>query len=103
MYIEGRAHAVRPPLCSYRLKVCEPLAKQAAHKLLVGFVQSMELTGVEPVSALGSNTSLIHRFSLSDPQGGNRHLSPTVGFSSKVLANLMTRGIKPEHPLGLNP
>jgi hypothetical protein len=47
----------------------------------------MELTGVEPVSALGIGTSLIHRFSVSDPQRGNRPLSRTMGFSSKVLAN----------------
>ena len=41
----------------------------------------MELTGVEPVSALSINTPLIHRFSPSNPQGGNRHLSRTVGCS----------------------
>lgn len=36
----------------------------------------MELTGVEPVSASSSNIPFIHRLSLSDPQGGNRHLIP---------------------------
>ncbi len=48
----------------------------------------MELTGVEPVSALGISTSLIHRFSFSDPQSGNRPLSRTVGCSGEVLANV---------------
>jgi hypothetical protein len=51
----------------------------------------MELTGVEPVSALGINIPLIHRFSLSDPQGGNRHLSPTVGFFGEVLAGSLPK------------
>ena len=37
----------------------------------------MELTGVEPVSALSNNTPLIHRLSLSNPQGGSRSLSRT--------------------------
>lgn len=45
----------------------------------------MELTGVEPVSALGINTPLVHRFSLSNPQGGNRPLSRTMGFSGDFL------------------
>lgn len=30
----------------------------------------MELTGVEPVSALAIHRLLLHRFSLSDPQAG---------------------------------
>jgi hypothetical protein len=51
------------------------------HPILVEqFIELMELTGVEPVSALGINTPIIHRFSFSNPQSGNRHLSPTVGF-----------------------
>jgi len=37
----------------------------------------MELMGVEPMSKLGINPPLVHRFSLSDPQGGNRSLSRT--------------------------
>ena len=47
----------------------------------------MELTGVEPVSALVIITSLIHRFSFSRPRSGNRLLSQTVGCSGKVFAN----------------
>jgi hypothetical protein len=47
----------------------------------------MELTGVEPVSALDINIPFIHRFSLSNPLSGNRHLSPTVGFFSDFLAD----------------
>jgi hypothetical protein len=39
----------------------------------------MELTGVEPVSALSINAPFVHRFSLSDPLGGNRFLFQTVG------------------------
>jgi hypothetical protein len=35
----------------------------------------VELTGVEPVSKLGINTSLVHRFSFSDPRSGNPSLS----------------------------
>ncbi len=46
----------------------------------------MELTGVEPVSALGISTPFIHRFSASNPQRGNRPLSRTMGCSGKVLA-----------------
>ncbi len=48
----------------------------------------MEPTGVEPVSALGISTLFIHRFSLSNPRGRNRHLSLTVGFSGKGLSRL---------------
>ncbi len=44
-------------------------------------ILEMELTGVEPVSALSINTPLIHRLSPSNPQGRNRHLSRTVGCS----------------------
>jgi hypothetical protein len=40
----------------------------------------MELTGVEPVSALGINTPIVHRFSFSNPQSGNRQLSQAMGF-----------------------
>lgn len=47
----------------------------------------MELTGIEPVSALAIRTPFIHRFSLSRPQGGSRQLFLTMGFSSEVLAN----------------
>jgi hypothetical protein len=50
-------------------------------------IDLMELTGVEPVSALVISTSLVHRFSLSNPQGGNRSLSRTMGCSGKVLAS----------------
>jgi hypothetical protein len=60
----------------------------------------MELTGVEPVSALGINTPLFHRFSFSDPRSGNRPLSRTVGCSGKVLARKPTRGSRLAHPLG---
>ena len=45
----------------------------------------MELTGVEPVSALGISISLVHRLSFSYPQSGECPLSRTIGFSSKVL------------------
>ena len=45
----------------------------------------MELTGVEPVSALGSDLPLIHRLSFFYPRSGDRRLSPTVGCSSKGL------------------
>jgi hypothetical protein len=47
----------------------------------------MELTGVEPVSALGINTPFIHRFSFSNPRSGNRLLSQTVGCSGEVLVS----------------
>jgi len=47
----------------------------------------MELTGVEPVSALGISTPLIHRFSFSNPRSGNRSLSRTMGCSGNVLAS----------------
>jgi len=49
--------------------------------------QKVELTGVEPVSALGISTPFIHRLSFSDPRSGNRPLSRTVGCSGKVLAS----------------
>lgn len=42
----------------------------------------MELTGVEPVSALSNDTPFIHRLSLSDPLGGNRYLFLAVGVSN---------------------
>ena len=41
----------------------------------------MELMGIEPMSAMGIDPPLIHRFSLSNPQGGKRSLSRTVGCS----------------------
>ena len=47
----------------------------------------MELTGVEPVSALAISSLFIHRLSLSNPQGENRLLSQTVGCSGKDLDN----------------
>lgn len=47
----------------------------------------MELTGIEPVSALAICTPFIHRFSLSSPQGGSRQLFLTMGFSGEVLAS----------------
>lgn len=49
-------------------------------------ILKVELTGVEPVSALGISTPFIHRFSFSDPRSGNRPLSRTVGCSGKGLA-----------------
>jgi len=45
----------------------------------------MELTGVEPVSALAISSSFIHRLSFSNPQSGNRHLSRTMGCSVESL------------------
>lgn len=60
----------------------------------------MELTGVEPVSALSINTPLIHRLSPANPWGRNRHLSRTVGCSSERLANRLTRERLLAHPLG---
>ncbi len=53
----------------------------------------MELTGVEPVSALGISTSFVHRFSVSDPQRGNRSLSRTVGFFGNVLASYRPKAV----------
>ena len=41
----------------------------------------VELMGIEPMSAMGIDPPLIHRFSLSYPQGGERSLSRTVGCS----------------------
>ncbi len=62
---------------------------------------SMELTGVEPVSALSNHASLIHRYSLSNPQGGSFPLSRKQDASMKVLAGAPTEGSLPEHPLGV--
>lgn len=47
----------------------------------------VEPTGIEPVSALGIDLPLIHRLSPSDPQGGNRSLSRTVGYFGNILAS----------------
>ncbi len=50
----------------------------------------MELTGVEPVSKLGINIPLIHRFSFSGPRSGNPTLYPVgriPGFDLKVVSN----------------
>ena len=47
----------------------------------------MELTGVEPVSALVIDSPIAHRLSFSYPRSGNRPLSRTVGCSGKVLAS----------------
>lgn len=63
----------------------------------------MELTGVEPVSALGINTSLVHRFSVSDPQRGNRPLSRTIGFSGKVLASYQPEAVNWSIRWGVGP
>ncbi len=61
----------------------------------------MELTGVEPVSALVISASLIHRLSFSNPRSGNRLLSQTMGCSGEVLAKYPTRGVYLVHPLGV--
>ena len=53
-------------------------------------LEVMELTGVEPVSKLGINTPLIHRFSFSSPRSGNPTLCPvgrTPGFDLKLVSN----------------
>lgn len=42
----------------------------AVSRFLRKFAIEVELTGVEPVSALGISTSLIHRLSFSNPQAG---------------------------------
>lgn len=47
----------------------------------------MELMGIEPMSSMGIDPRIVHRFSLSYPQGGNRSLSRTVGCSGEVFAN----------------
>jgi len=46
----------------------------------------VELSGIEPLSALAIDLVLIHRLIPSDPQGGNRYLSLTVGCSGEFLA-----------------
>ncbi len=51
----------------------------------------MELTGIEPVSSLGIDSPFIHRLILSNPQGGNRSLSRTMGCTGLVLASQPTR------------
>lgn len=60
----------------------------------------MELGRIELPSEIAIDFLFVHRFSLSDPQGGNRSLSRTMGCSGKFLAREMTRGITLEHPLG---
>jgi len=47
--------------------------------------KEVELTGVEPVSEMGTGGSLLHRLSLSDPQGGDRRLAPGDGRSPPKL------------------
>lgn len=54
-------------------------------------IPGMEPTGVEPVSALGINQPIVHRFSSSNPQSGNHPLSRMMGFPSKVLTDEPTR------------
>lgn len=61
----------------------------------------MELTGVEPVSASSNHVSLIHRYSLSNPQGGSFPLSRKQDASMKVLANAPIEGSLSAHPLGV--
>jgi len=61
----------------------------------------MELTGVEPVSALSNHVSLIHRYSLSNPQGGSFPLSRKQDASVKVLADAPTEESLPARPLGV--
>ena len=61
----------------------------------------MELTGVEPVSALSNHVSLIHRFSLSNPQGRSFPLSRKQDASVKVLASAPTEESLLAHPLGV--
>ena len=60
----------------------------------------MELSGIEPLSAMGIDFPIIHRFSFSNPRSRNRLLSRTMGFSSKVLVNSSTRDDELTHPLG---
>ena len=45
----------------------------------------MEPSRVELLSRLGIDFPLFHRFSPSDPQGGNHHLSLMAGFSGEVF------------------
>jgi hypothetical protein len=61
---------------------------------------NMELMGVEPMSAIGIYFRIIHRFSLSNPQGGNRSLSRTVGFFNVIFTNKPTKENLLVHPLG---
>jgi hypothetical protein len=71
----------------------------------------MELTGVEPVSALSINAPFIHRFSLSDPLGGIRFLFLTGGVldgSLKYRAHLRkpdiaSVGVRSSALNGVNP
>lgn len=63
----------------------------------------MEPTGIEPVSVLGINLPIVHRFSLSNPRGGNRYLSLAVGFSGVVFASPSTGDKVLAHPLGFYP
>jgi len=52
----------------------------------------MELGRVELPSAIGTNTPFIHKFSLSNPLGGNYPLSRITGCFGKVLAKKSTKG-----------
>lgn len=60
----------------------------------------VEPTGIEPVSALGIDLPFIHRFSPSDPQGGNHPLSRMTGCFGEVFASKPTKGNLLAHPLG---
>jgi len=46
----------------------------------------MELGRIELPSALGINLPFIHRFSPSDPQGGNHPLSRMTGCTGEFFA-----------------
>jgi len=61
----------------------------------------MELSRIERLSKPGICLPLLHRFSLFDPQGGNRPLSRTIGFSGEFFASKSTRDNLLAHPLGL--
>ena len=51
----------------------------------------MELSGIEPLSALGINPPIVHRFSPSNPQGKNQPLSRLVGCSGNILISQLSR------------
>lgn len=61
----------------------------------------MEPSRVELLSRLGINFPIIHRFSSSDPQSKNHHLSLMVGCSGEVFTQQPTRSSYRVHPLGL--
>lgn len=60
----------------------------------------MDLGRVELPSEMGIYFRIIHRFSLSNPQGGNRSLSRTVGCYGVIFTNKPTRENLLVHPLG---